>query len=261
MPNWLTFDQYSQMAPRDSRDAREANGNRSPMEKGKGKRNISQSSSIDSLANLTPESLSEGITITRQMSKYLTFVQSYREDIDKVEKIYSIGLRQEDRIKELEATVACLNFQKDKEMIRLSHENDTCRDNAQKLKLEREKLEQDQASMSDRHEAMQSDMEKKRDKEIAKAKKEISEKSEASVKQVKEDFKKRIHDLETGKQELKDVNKMLEERITQTQNDLKKQIDTLELEKRSSQLHIKHLESQLQQINAASTVSMQTPDY
>ena len=249
------------MGPRDSRDSTETNGNVHPAGKGKGKAKISRASSNASLGDLTPEAMDAGITAVHQISKILHFVQVYHEEISDVESIYGLGIRQQARIDELETTVANLAFRKDQEMAKLRDENDTYQANAHQFMLEREELERQQAGMDDVRNAMQLKIERQKEMEVNEAKQGFSDKSKTRVKQIKEELEKRIKALETDKDRLKDAIKKLEEKNVQAQKDLNQQKESLELDKRSSQSHIMHLESELCQINAASTVSPQTPDF
>ncbi|KAL8689490.1 MAG: hypothetical protein Q9218_004851 [Villophora microphyllina] len=249
------------MGPRDSRDSSETNGNVHPAGKGKGKAKISRTSSNASLGDLTPEAVDTGIAAVRQIAKILRFAQSYHEEIGDVEGIYGLGIRQQARIDELETTVTNLAFRKNQEMARLRDENDAYQANARQFILEREELERQQASMDDARKAMQSKMERQKEMEINRAKQEFSDQSLTRVKQIREELEKKIHALETQNDGLKDTIKKLEEKNIQAKKDLKKQKESLELDKRSSQSHIMRLESELNQINAASAVSPQTPEF
>lgn len=249
------------MAPRDPRDSTGTNGNVHPAAKGKGKANISRTSSNASLRDLTPETVDAGIVALRQISKILIFAQGYHEEISDVESIYGLGIRQQAQIEELKTTVSNLTSQKDQEMTRLRDENDAYQANVQQFMRERDELEREKASMDDARKAMQSKMERQKEVEINKAKQEFSEKLKTKAKQIRDELEKKIQALETDKDGLKDANKKLEEKNIQAQKDLKKQRESLELDKRSSQSHIMRLESELHQINAASTVSPQTPEF
>ena len=249
------------MGPRDSRDSTETNGNVHPAGKGKGKAKIPRTSSNASLGDLTPEAVDAGMTAMRQIYKILHFVQSFHEEISDVESIYGLGIRQQTRIDELEATVADLTFRKDQEMEKLRDENDTYKATAHRFMLEKEELEREQASMDDTRKAMQLEIERQKEMEINEAKKEFSDKSKTRVKKIKEELEKKIQALETDKDRLKDAIKKLEEENTQAQEDLNQQKESLELDKRSSQSHIMRLESELCQINATSTVSPQKPGF
>ncbi len=249
------------MGPRDSRDSTETNGNVHPAGKGKGKAKISRTSSNASLGDQTPEAVDAGIVALCQISKILRFAQGYHEEISDVESIYGLGIRQQARIDELEITVTNLAFRKVQEMAKLRDENDAYQANARQFMLEREKLEQEQASMDDARKAMQSKMERQREMEINEAKQEFSDKFKTRVKQIREELEKKIQALERDKDGLKDAIKKLEEKNIQAQEDLKKQKESLELDKRSSQSHIMRLESELHQIDAASTVLPQTPEF
>ena len=237
------------------------NSNVHPSGKDKGKAKISRTSSNDSLRDLAPENVDAGIAAIRQIAKILSFAQVYHEEISDVESIYGLGIHQQVRIEELETTVTNLAFRKDLEMEKLRDENDTYQANARQLTLEREKLEREQASMDDVRKAMQLKMERQKEMEINKAKQEFSDQSKTSVKQMREELEKKIQALETDKDGLKDAIKRLEEKNVQIKKDLKKQKESFELDKRSSQSHIMRLESELHQINAALTVSPQTPEF
>ena len=106
-----------------------------------------------------------GIAAVRQISKILHFVYGYHEEISDAESIYGLGIRQQARIDELNTTVNDLMFRKDQEMTRLRHENDTYQASARQFECEREKLKQEQASMDNTRKAMQSDMERQKEKE------------------------------------------------------------------------------------------------
>lgn len=97
--------------------------------------------------------------------------------------------------------------------------------------------------------------------EINEAKQEFSDKAKTKVKQVIEELEKNVQDLETDNDGLKDAIKKLKEKNTQAQEDLNQQKESLELDKRSSQSHIIRLEAELHQVNAAFTVSPQTPEF
>ena len=249
------------MGPRDSRDSTETNGNVHPVGKGKGKAKISRNSSNASLGDLTPEALDAGITAVHQISKILHFVQGYHEEIRDVESIYGLGIRQQTRIDELEATVADLTFRKDQEMVKLRDENDTYQATASQFMLDREELEREQSSMDDTRKAMQLEIERQKEMEINEAKQEFSDRSKTKVKKIREELEKKIQALETDKNKLKDAMKKLEEKNIQAQEDLNQQKKSSELDKRSSQSHIMRLESELCQISATSTVSPQTPEF
>lgn len=249
------------MGPRDSRDSTEANRNVHPAGKGKGKAKISRTSSNASLGDLTQDDVETGIAAVRQIAKILHFTKVYHEEIVDVEGIYSLGIRQQTRIDELETTVTNLVFRKDQEMAKLRDENDAYQANADKFMLEREELERQQASTDDERKAMQSSMERQKETEITRARQEFSDQSNSKVKQIREGLEKKIQALEMEKDGSKDTIKKLEEKNIQAKKDLKKQKESFEIDKRSSQSHIMHLESELNRINAASTVSPQTPDF
>ena len=248
------------MAPRDSRDSTEANGNVHPAGKGKGKAKISRNPSNASLGDLTPEAVETGRAAVRQISKILHFVQGYHEEISDVESIYGLGIRQQAQIHELETTVANIAFQRDQEMTKLRDENDAYQANARQFQRAKEELEQEIASMDNTRKAMQSEMERQKEMEINEAKQVFSDKLKIRAKQITEELEKKIQALETDKCGLKDFVKKLEEKNIEAQKGLQRQKESLELDKRSSQSHIMRLESELRQINAASTVSPQTPE-
>ncbi|KAL8723060.1 MAG: hypothetical protein Q9181_007362 [Wetmoreana brouardii] len=249
------------MGPRDSMDSTESNGNVHPAGKGKGKAKIPRTSSNASLGDLTPEAVNTGIAAVRQIAKILRFAQGYHEEISDVEGIYGLGIRQQARIDELETTVTNLAFRKNQEMAKLRDENDAYQANARQFMLEREELECQRARMDDTRKAMQSKMEKQKEMEINRVKQEFSDQSHTRVKQIRAELEKKIQALEAQNDGLKDTIKKLEEKNTQAKKDLKKQKESLELDKRSSQSHIMRLESELNQINAATAVSPQTPEF
>ncbi|KAI4268884.1 MAG: hypothetical protein L6R38_007691 [Xanthoria sp. 2 TBL-2021] len=248
------------MGPRDSRDSSETNGNVHPAGKGKVKAKISRASSNASLGDLTPEAVDTGIAAVRQIAKILRFVQGYHEEIGDVEGIYGLGIRQQAQIEELETTVANLTFRRDQEMAKLQEKNDAYQANIRQFTLEREELERQRASMDDTRKAMQSKMERQKEMEINRAKQEFSDQSNTRVKQIRDELEKKIQALETENNRLKETIKKLEEKNIQAKKDLKEQKESFQLDKRSSQSHIIRLESELNQINAASTASPQTVD-
>lgn len=248
------------MGPRDSRDSTETNGNVHPTGKGKGRTKISRTSSNASL-DLASDAVDAGITAVRQISKILQFAQCYHEEISDVESIYGLDIRQQARIDELNTTVNDLVFRRDEEMTRLRNENDVYQDSIRQSEREREKLKEEQANMDDMRKAMQLKMKRQKEIEVDEAKQEFSDKLKTRVKQVREELEKKIQDLKTDKDGLKDAIRKLEERNIQAQKDMNQQKESLELDKRSSQSHIMRLEAELQQIKAAFTVSPQTPEF
>ena len=249
------------MGPRDSRDLTETNGKDHAVGKGKGRENIYRAASNASFGDLPPEAVDEGIVAVRQISKILRFANGYREEISDVESIYGLCIGQEAKIDELNTIVNDLMFRKDEEMKRLQHENDAYHARACQIQRERETLEKEQASMDDTRKAMHSKMKRQKEKEISEAKQGISDKFKTQIKQIREELEKKIRDLEMDKDGLKDALKKLEAEMAQTQRNLNQQNAGLELDKRSSQSHIIRLEAELRQINAALTVSPQTPEY
>ena len=107
------------MGPRDPRDSTETNRNVHPPGKNKGKAKISRNSSTDSLRDLTPEAVDQGIAALREMCRILPFAQTYSHEIGHIESIYGLNISQKERIEELEAIVDELIFRKDREIARL----------------------------------------------------------------------------------------------------------------------------------------------
>lgn len=249
------------MGPKDSRDSAETNGNVHPGGKGKGKAKGSRTPSIPSLQDLTPEAIDNGLEALRRISGVLCFVQGYGAEISNVEGVYEHCLNQQARIDKLDTIVAELTFRKDQEMERLRDETKTYQANARQVEWEKKELDREQASLEDRRKAMQSELERQKEKEISETKQEFSDKYKTRVKQMREEFEKKIQALEMDNGGLKDDIKELEERNKQALEDLNQQKERLELDKRSSQSHIIRLESELHQINAASTASPQTPEF
>lgn len=249
------------MASRESKDSTIANGNVHSTGKTKGKPKISRNSSNTSLGNLAPEAVDAGIAAVRQIAKILSFVQGYDEEISDVESVYGIGIRQQAQIDELQTTINNLAFRKNEEMVKLQDENNACRANARQHMIKREKLEQEQASMNEAREAMQLKMESQKNMEIKEAEKRFSDQSKSSIKHFKEEHEKQIQVLNTDRDALRVANKELEEKHTQVKKDSKKQKEISDIDKRSCQSHIMHLESKLDQINAASKISPQTPEF
>lgn len=249
------------MGPKTPRDLTESSGNARPAGKGKGQATISRTPSNASLGDLTPEAVDSGIAAVRQIVKILRFAQSYHEEISDVEGIYGLYIRQQARIDELDTTLANLAFRKTQEMAKLQDENDTYQAKACQFTREREDLKRQRAGLDDARNIMQSKMEKTKEMEINKVKQEISDQSDIRVKQIREELEKKIKALEAQNDGLKITIGKLEEKNIQTKKDLKKQKEDSGLEKRSFQSHLMHLESDLLQINAASRVSPQTPEY
>ena len=249
------------MRPRDSKDLTETNENVHPVGKDKGRAKISRASSNASFGDLPSEAINAGIAAVRQISKILHFAHDYHEEISDVESIYDLGIRQQTQIDELNITVNDLLFRKDQEMTRLRDENDAYQVSACQFEREREKLKHKQASINDTRKAMQLKMKRQKEIEINEAKHEFSDKFKTKAKQIREELEKKIQDLKTNKDGLKDAIKKLEEKNTQAQQDLNQQKKSLELDKRSSQSHIMRLKAKLHQINAAFMVSPQTPEF
>ncbi len=162
------------MAPKDSRDSAETNGNVHPEGKGKAKAKISRTSSNTSLRDLTPEALDTGLDAVRRISRIFYHVQTYGEEISNVEGVYGLCLRQKERIDELDTTVNELIFRKDQEMIKLQDENNAYQADARQFEREREELKREQATIDDTLKAIQSEVEKQKEKEISKAEQEFS---------------------------------------------------------------------------------------
>ena len=249
------------MVPKDSRDSSGVNGNAHPGGKGKAKPQISRTSSNTSLRKLTPAALDTGIDAVRRISKIFCFLQTYDEDISNVEDIYGLSIRQQARIDELDTLVTELTVRKDQEMARLRDQNDAYQAKIQQFEYEREKLAEEQASMEATRKAMQSEMDRRKEKGINKAKQQFSEEANAKVKEMTEELEKKLQALETNNNGLKKEIKTLKEKNIQAQGDLNRQKESLEVDKRSSQSHIMRLESELHHINAASTVSPQAPEF
>ena len=180
------------MGPRDSRDLTEVTGDVHPMGKGKRKAKISRTRSNASLGDLTPDAVDTGIAAVRQICKILRFVQSYHEEISDIDSIYGLGIQQQAQIDELETTVTKLAFRKDQELAKFQDENDAYRANAHHFEREKEKLELEQASMDDTRKAMRLEVEIKKEKEINKAKQQISDEARATVKKIREELEKKI---------------------------------------------------------------------
>ncbi|KAL8800744.1 MAG: hypothetical protein Q9182_004949 [Xanthomendoza sp. 2 TL-2023] len=230
------------MGPRDTRDSTEPDRNVHPAGKDKGKAKISWTSSNASLGDLMPEAVDTGIAAVRQIAKILRFAQGYHEEIGDVERIYGLGIRQLDRIDELETTVTNLAFRRDQEMAKLRDENDAYEANARQFLLGKEELERQRAK-------------------INRAKQGFLDQSNTRVNQIRAELEKKIQALETEKDGFRDTTKKLEEKNIQAKKDLKKQKESFELDKRSSQSHLMRLESELNQINTASKGSRQTPGF
>ncbi len=251
------------MGPRDSRGSADTNRNGHGHSAGKGKaaRTISRTSSNDSLRDLTPEAVDKGIAAMREICRILSFAQTYHNEIDVIESIHGLNMNQKDRIEELETMVNQLIFRKDREMGRLRDENEEYQTNAHQLEREREELEREQAAMNETRQAMQSDMEREKEKGIDEARQEFSDKNKTKIKQMREEFEKKIKAVEMERDGLKDNIKELEEKKIKAQKDMNQQKKDFEIEKRSFRSHVLRLESELRYINAASIVAPQTPEF
>ena len=256
------------MGPRDSRDSTETNGNVHPAGRGNSKAKVPRTSSNVSLVELTPEAMDTGIAAVKQLTRIFTFLQSYQEEISDVESVYRLGIRQQAQINDLEATVKTLEatmktlaFGKDQEMVKLRAENNAYEAKACKFEQEREELKRKQANMDGTRKAFESGLERRKEIEIDEAEQRFSDKLKTTTKQIREELEKKIQALQTDKDKLKDTIKNLEEKKTQAQEDLNRQKEVLEMDKRSSQSHIMRLESEIHQINAASTVLPQTSEF
>ena len=246
------------MGPRDSKDLTEANGTVHSAGNGKGRIKISRNSSNASFRDL-PSDTETGIAALHQVYKILRFAQIYHEEISDVESIHGLSIRQQAQIDDLNTTVSHLMFRKDQEMTRLRDENDKYQADAHQFERERAKLKQDQASIDDTRKAMQAKMKRQKEIEINQAKEE--DKAKTKVKETREMFEKKIENLETDKDGLKDAIKKLEEKNKRAQEDFNLQKKCLELDKRVSQSHIIRLEEEIHQISAAVTVLPQTPEF
>ena len=253
------------MGPRDPKGSADTNGNGhsagSGHSAGKGKAatTIPRTSSNDSLRDMTPEMVDTGIAAIREICRILSFAQTYQNEIDVVQSIYGLNMSQKKQIEDLETMVNNLTFRKNEEMDRLRDENEVYQANAYQLERERKEVEREQAAMSQTRQAIQSDMERQKEKGINDAKQEFLDKHKTKIKQMKEEFEKRMKAVEMERDRLKDDIKELEEKNIQTQKDMNQQKKDFELEKRSFQSHIERVESELHSINAASIMSPQPP--
>lgn len=246
------------MGPRDSS---ERNGNAQSNGRGKPKAKITRSSSNTSLPDLTQEDVDIGMNAVRRISKILYFMQTYHEEVEDVERVYGLGIRQQDRIDELETMVTDLTVRKDQEMARLLDENYAYKADLHQLESDKEELDREKANMAATRTAMQADMQKQKEEEVGEAKKQISEKATARIKRVKEELEKKIKLQETENNGLRDIIQTLEKKNTDAQKNFDEQRECFEIEKRSSQSYIRSVETELRQIKALSTVSPQNPQF
>lgn len=249
------------MAPRNIKDSAETNMNGNTGGKGKGKEERSMNSSTASLPHLTAETLDKGVEAVRRMSKVLSFMQTWNEELDSVQDLYGLSMRQQDRIDELDTLVNELIFRRDQEFEKLKKENGTYKAKDEQFKSDQERLKIEIADMDATRIAMQVKVDKQKEIEIEKMKKHIDSEANAKIKQTEKDAGKKIQALESNKDGLKNEIKTLKEKTKQAREDLKTQKEGLEMEKRSFQAHIKNLETELQQIKATSIVSPRTPDF
>ena len=249
------------MGPKDSRDSTETDGNIHPAGKGKGKAQRSRTPSNTSLGDLTPEKVDTATVAVHHIYKIFRLLQECGGEISDVENIHGLSIQQQARIDELETALDDLMFRKDQEMERLRDENDSHRANARQFKHDREELEEERASIEDTHNAIQSKMDKQKEIEINKAKHEFSDKFKTKTKQIKEEYEEKIQTLKRDQTERDNTIKKLEEKNAQAQKDLEQQTTNLEIDKRGLHSHVMRLEADLQQINAASAASPQTPEF
>jgi len=247
------------MGPRDTKDS--TNGNFNSAGKGKEKMTSSSNLSNASLGGLTQDDVDAGISATRQISKILCFMKAHNTEISEVDKVYGLGVRQQEQIKGLQKELDDIILRKDHEMVRLQQENDEYHANTGRLERERAELKREQATMDDRRTAMEAEMQRRKTKEINEMKQQFSDKLKAQVKQVREELESKIRSLEMDKNGLEDTIKILEKKNNKAQHHFNQQREGFEVEKRSSQSHIISLESDLRQMNALSTVSPQTPEF
>ena len=246
------------MGPRDST---ERNGSAHSSGRGKSKAKLTRSSSTTSLRDLTQEDVDGGINAVRHISKILCFMQAYQEEIDDVERVYGLGIRQQARIDELETMVTDLTLRKDREVARLLDENHLYKADIHQLELDREKLDMEKASMNDTRAAIKSDLQRQKEEEIGEAKRQLSENATARVKRTKEELEKKIKTLQMEHNGLRDAIKILEDKNVQAQKNFNEQEESFQIEKRSSQLYIRSIESELRMVKALSTVSPQKPQF
>ena len=115
--------------------------------------------------------------------------------------------------------------------------------------------------MDNTRQAIQSEMKKEKEEDIKKAKQKLYDEADVKIKQAEEKLEKKIQSLEKAESKLRRKIKELEEEEKKAIEDLSQQKKSLELDKRSSQSYITRLESEIRQINAASTMSQQTPKF
>ena len=243
------------------RDLTERHGNAHSNRRSKSKSKITRNSSSASFQDLTQEGVDVGMNAVRSISKILHFMQGYKGEIEDVESIYGVGIRQQARIEELDSIVTDLTFRKDQETARLYDENESYKADVHRLDLDREELEREKASMNDTRMAMQSDMQRQKEDEINEAKKQLSDKATAKIKWIKEELEKKVKTLEAENNALKDDIKTLKEKNKQAQKDFDEQKDSFQIDIRSFQSYIRSVESELLRMKALSTVSPQKPQF
>ena len=249
------------MGPKDKKDSTETNGNVYSAGKGREKTRRSSNPSNASFGALTQEDVDASISAARQMSRIFGFMQTCHAEISDIDKVHGLNMSQQEHIRGLERTLDEVILRKEHEMVRLQEENYEHRANAGRVEREREELERGQATLDDRHRAMEAEMQRQKDKEINELKQQFLEKSKAKVKQKREEFERKTQSLEIDKNGLEDTIKILEKKNIEAKERSDQQKENFELDKRSSQSHIKRLESELRQMNAFSMVSPQAPEF
>ena len=249
------------MGPREPKDVMNPSGKVDSSGKGKAKKGLPATSSNAIFEHLTSEEVDSGVAAVNHLSKIFSFVQAYHNETEVAEGIYGDGVRQQIRINELERTLEELAFRKDQEMARLQDENDTYRTNTTQFEKEKSELERQKKGMNDTRKAMTSELRIQKEQEISVAKQKIVNDVRAKSRQARDDHEKQIQALQTGKTKLEDVIKTLKQKMFQATEDFEHQRGSWEVEKRSAQSYIKKLEVDIQQINAASTVSPRTPQF
>ena len=242
------------MPSQGAKGANEANDSLRSSGKTKSKAKRSRKVSGSMVPDLVQEDLDGAIANVSLLSRIFSFTEAFRGEIGDIDSIYGFGMRQQERIKQLQATVAELLHQRDEEYVRLQEENDAYRDDSYQHERSRKDLEQKMATM-------QSQMDMQKEVDITEAKREITDESKADLRRFKEAHRKKMEELEVENNKSKETIKRFKEERKLTSERFDQQKKSSDLHTRSFQTRIEHLESELHQINVLSEVSPQTPKY
>lgn len=213
------------------------------------------------IPELEQEDVEEALTTIRGMTRILSFARTYQDDLSDVEYIYGLEIRQQERIKELEAIVAELYVQRDNEFERLQTDNKEFRARSRELERTREELEEEKGTRDDAFATMESQYAKQKDTDVKEAKREMTEKVKAKIALLKEEHASKAKELETENQKLKEEVKKQALGRQQALDKSKLQEEEFHTLKNTMLSHIRSQDTQLREVDAVSIVSPQTPEF